>query len=79
MNTREKKKEREFGPLPEIGFLRRQQVQHMLGITKTTLYANIKKGLIPAPKKLTSRTSVWSVNEIRELIERVEQQGCVKQ
>lgn len=71
MNTQKKE---QYGPLPEVGFIRLPHVLHLLGVAKTTLYSNIQKGIFPAPKKLTSRTSVWSVTEIREFINRVEQQ-----
>ena len=74
MSTNTKKKREEFGPLPEVGFIRLPHVLHLLGIAKTTLYNNIDKGDFPAPKKLTARTSVWSVKEIRAFINSVEQQ-----
>lgn len=63
---------KEYGPLPETGFIRLGHVLHLLGIAKTTLYEGVSKGIFPAPKKLTSRTSVWSVHEIREFIKKVE-------
>jgi len=61
--------------LPEEGFVRINQVLNVLGIAKTTLYEGIEAGIFPAPKKLTKRTSVWSVRELREFIEKVEREG----
>lgn len=59
--------------LPDEGFIRMQQVLMALGgISSSTLYDGIAKGHFPAPKKLTKRTSVWSVREIRALIEKIE-------
>ena len=69
------KNEKTFPPLPDTGFVRLPHLLYLCGgISKTTLYEGIKKGVFPAPKKLTARTSVWSVSEIREFVERVEQQ-----
>lgn len=62
---------KDFGPMPETGFIRIAHVLHVLGIAKTTLYEGIQKGIFPAPKKLTARTSVWSVEEIRQFINNV--------
>ena len=62
---------KEYGSMPETGFIRIGHVLHVLGIAKTTLYEGIQKGIFPAPKKLTSRTSVWSVEEIRQFINNV--------
>lgn len=60
-----------YPPLPEIGFVRMPIVLHVLGIKKTALYQGIKNGIFPAPKKLTSRTSVWAVEDLRNFINQV--------
>ncbi len=65
-------KERQFPPLPETGFIRMHHLLYLLGgISKTMLYAGIAKGDFPPPKKLTARTSVWSVEDIRALLAKV--------
>lgn len=71
---KEKNKRQEFGPMPDVGFIRLPQVLYYLGISKTTFYQNIENGIFPKPKKLTARTSVWSVEDIRNLIDRVNEQ-----
>lgn len=71
---RRQRKDKTTSPIPEIGFLRLPQVLHILGVSKTAFYAGISSGVYPAPKKLTARTAVWSVREIREFIEKVEAQ-----
>ena len=70
-----KRKEEAFGPLPEVGFIRLPHVLHVLGIAKTTFYVGIESGIFPKPKKLTARTAVWSVEEIRALIDRINKEG----
>ena len=55
-------------PLPAEGFVRLPQVLHVLGIGKTCLWDGIKEGRFPKPVKLGPRTTVWRVEDIRELI-----------
>lgn len=66
-----KRQRKDFGPLPEVGFIRVDHVLHLLGIAKTTLYEGMANGIFPKPHKLTSRTSVWAVDEIRAFIDKV--------
>ena len=68
------RKDRTAQALPEIGFIRLAQVLHLLGISKTAFYSGIQAGVYPAPKKLTARTAVWNIQEIRDFIERVTNQ-----
>lgn len=55
--------------LPETGFVRLPVVLEVIPISKSSLYAGIKKGIYPAPVKLSERTSAWRVEDIRSLIE----------
>jgi predicted DNA-binding transcriptional regulator AlpA len=56
---------RNFDYLPEESFVRLPILMALYGISKPTIYRQIKQGNIPAPIKLTSRTSVWKVGDIR--------------
>ena len=55
--------------LPDAGFIRLPTVLSVIPISKSSLYAGIKKGIYPAPVKLSERTSAWRVEDIRALIE----------
>ena len=44
----------------------------ILPISKSAFYAGIKKGIYPAPIKLSSRIALWSVNDIRQLLDNLE-------
>lgn len=55
--------------LPETGFVRLPVVLAVIPISKSSLYAGIKKGIYPAPVKLSERTSAWRVEELRAFIE----------
>jgi len=57
--------------IPETGFIRLPVVLSLIPISKSSLYAGIKKGLYPAPVKLSERTSAWRVEDIRNLIEKI--------
>ena len=56
--------------LPETGFIRLPTVLSIIPISKSSLYAGIKKGIYPPPVKLSERTSAWKVEDIRNLINR---------
>lgn len=55
--------------LPETGFIRLPVVLSIIPVSKSTFYEGIKKGIYPAPVKLSERTSAWRVEEIRAFIE----------
>jgi predicted DNA-binding transcriptional regulator AlpA len=69
------KSERTTIPMPQEGFVRLPQVLHVLGIGKTTFWEGIKTGRFPAPVKLGPRTSVWKVEDIRNLISHIAENG----
>ena len=55
--------------LPNTGFLRLPQVLELIPISKSSWWAGCKNGRYPKPIKLSARTTVWRVEDIRELIE----------
>jgi len=55
--------------LPAEGFVRLPTVLASIPISRSSLYDGIKKGIYPAPVKLSERTSAWKVEDIRLLIE----------
>lgn len=70
--------------LPSTGYLRLPQI---IGNTKSkppipavfpvcssTWWAGIKKGIYPAPVKLSANVTAWKVEDIRELIDRINNQ-----
>ena len=75
--SKQKKEKATFPELPQEGFVRLPHLLHLLGgISKTTLYTGIQDGTFPAPRRLTKRTSVWPVEDVRALIERVSAGGA---
>lgn len=55
--------------LPNIGFLRLPQVLELIPVSKSSWWAGCKNGRYPKSIKLSARTTVWRVKDIRELIE----------
>lgn len=54
--------------LPEQGFVRLDTVLSLIPIGRTAWYAGVKKGIYPAPVKLSERTAAYRISDIRALI-----------
>jgi predicted DNA-binding transcriptional regulator AlpA len=63
-------------PLPDEGFVRLPSVLAVLGISKTSFYAGIKKGRFPQGKLLSERCRVWNSQEIRNLLSQIENESA---
>ncbi len=69
--------------LPSTGFLRLNQIlgdprsntPALIPISKSSWWAGIKDGKYPRGLKLSSRTTVWSVESIRALIASTSKEG----
>ena len=71
--------------LPETGFVRLPQVigdletepptPGPIPICASSWWAGIKKGIYPAPVKLGPNTTAWKVEDIRDLIARINNSG----
>ena len=67
--------------LPETGFLRLQQIvgnpkadppiPPIIPVCKSSFWCGVKAGKYPKPLKLGARTTVWRVEDIRQLIDRL--------
>ena len=64
-------KPNELSQLPVTGFLRLEQVLHVIPVGRSTWYAGIKSGRFPKPCMLGPRTSAWRVEAIRDLIDQL--------
>lgn len=54
-----------FDRLPDVANVRLPIVMALWGVSSATVWRNIKNGNIPTPRKLTSRTTVFNVGELR--------------
>ena len=48
----------------ETKLIRRPQVEELTGLKRSQIYANVKKGLMPAPVKIGAKAVAWRENEI---------------
>lgn len=72
--------------LPETGFLRiwdivgdkKKKTPALIPIGRTTFLMRVKQGVYPAPIKLSEKTTVWRVEDIRGLIERISRENGVR-
>ena len=55
-----------FSYLPNESLVRLPILMALYGLSKASIYRFIKDGIIPAPIKLSERTSVWNVGDIRK-------------
>ncbi len=49
--------------------VRPREAARMLGIGRSTLYSLAARGLIPRPKRLTERCSVWKASELQAAVD----------
>ena len=61
--------------LPEVGYLRLSQILNIIPISKRAWWEGCRSGLYPKPMKLGPRTTAWRVEDIRELMERINKES----
>lgn len=53
-------------------FLRLNEVLRIISVSRSTWWANVKKGIYPQPYKISERTTAWKVADIRKIAEEIE-------
>jgi predicted DNA-binding transcriptional regulator AlpA len=61
---------RDFDSLPDSAHVRLPVVMALYGVSAASIWRGVKAGTIPQPKKLTPRTTTWSVRELRDALTR---------
>ncbi len=61
--------------LPETGFLRLPDVLRLIPVSRASWWAGVKHGRYPQPVKISPRCTAWRVEDVRELIERIDAGG----
>jgi predicted DNA-binding transcriptional regulator AlpA len=54
-----------FDFLPPSGNVRQPVVQGLFACSAATVWRMVKRGTLPAPKKLSERVTAWNVGELR--------------
>jgi predicted DNA-binding transcriptional regulator AlpA len=57
-----------FDALPDASNVRLPVVMGLYGVSPATVWRNVRSGNIPKPRKLTSRTTVWNVGDLRRAL-----------
>ncbi|MGZ4993536.1 MAG: helix-turn-helix transcriptional regulator [Methylobacter sp.] len=57
--------------LPETGFARLPLILSLIPVSKSAWWAGVRSGKYPKPVKLGERTTAWTVESIRALIEKL--------
>ncbi|MFN0314052.1 MAG: helix-turn-helix transcriptional regulator [Burkholderiales bacterium] len=57
-----------FDALPDSAYVRLPVVEALFAISGATVWRQVKSGKIPQPRKLTPRTTAWSVRELRRAL-----------
>lgn len=57
-----------FDSLPDSANVRQPVVEGLYGCSSATVWRNVKKGIIPAPKKLSERVTGWNVGDLRKAL-----------
>lgn len=59
--------------LPETGFLRLPEILQLIPVSRSTWLAGVKTGRYPKSVKLGARVTAWKVEDIRALIQDMQQ------
>ena len=57
-----------FDALPEEAFVRLPVVKTLYACSAASVWRGVKQGRIPAPTKLSPRTTCWNVGELRNAL-----------
>lgn len=55
-----------FDDLPNSAYVRQPVVEVLYACSPATVWRGVKSGHIPAPKKLSPRTTAWNVGDLRQ-------------
>jgi len=54
-----------FDSLPDSANVRQPVVQALVGCSAATVWRMVKRGTLPAPRKLSERVTAWNVGDLR--------------
>jgi len=60
-----------FDSLPDSANVRQTVVQGLYGISAATVWRMVKRGTLPAPRKLSERVTAWNAGELRAALAKV--------
>ena len=57
-----------FDSLPDSANVRQPVVQALIGCSSATVWRMVKRGTLPAPRKLSPRVTAWNVGDLRKAL-----------
>lgn len=57
-----------FDSLPDSANVRQPVVQALVGCSSATVWRMVKRGTLPAPRKLSERVTAWNVGALRKAL-----------
>lgn len=57
-----------FPYLPDAGYIRLPAVAGLFACSPATVWRRVKKGTLPAPRKLSEGVTAWNVGQIRQAL-----------
>lgn len=57
-----------FDSLPDSANVRQPVVQALVGCSAATVWRMVKRGTLPAPRKLSERITCWNVGDLRKAL-----------
>lgn len=57
-----------FDLSPDSAHVRLPVVQALVGCSSATVWRMVKRGTLPAPRKLSERISAWNVGDLRKAL-----------
>ena len=57
-----------FDSLPDSANVRQPVVQALYGVSSATVWRMVKRGTMPAPRKLSERVTAWNVGLLRKAL-----------
>lgn len=59
---------KQFDSLPDSAHVQLRTVAAVVGVSESTVWRMVKRGSLPAPKKVFDRASRWNVGALRRAI-----------
>lgn len=59
---------RNFDSLPDSANVRQPVVQALIGCSSATVWRMVKRGTLPAPRKLSLNVTAWNVGDLRKAL-----------
>ena len=57
-----------FDSQPDSAYVRQPVVEGLFACSSATVWRMVKRGRLPAPKKLSERVTAWNVGELRRAL-----------